>query len=285
MSAYDYAVAGGYTGTETEFQALMGTGPWVPQAGYVPASNPNLLDNWYFPSPINQMGKTEYIDLINAYGPDRWKGLTPWGTVPVTVKLKQTGLAISGKPNPSVHWSYGSLMQFLPEERQPVGQVVTLSALVTETRPADNGLYCGLGRPINTEPFFEFATLSHPGLISHTFIWDSNNSWVPGDTGVGIIAYSGTAQMSSVTIKAMKLELGDQQTLARQDAAGNWILNDPPPDKGLELLKCQRYFQIFSTQEKRPVLAEDFRPVMRINPALTTMEINGGTWYVADANL
>lgn len=284
MSAYDYAVAGGYTGTETEFQALMGTGPWVPQAGYVPASNPNLLDNWYFPSPINQMGKTEYIDLINAYGPDRWKSLTPWGSIPVTVKLKQTGLAISGKPNPSIHWSYGSLMQFLPKERQPVGQVVTLSALVTETRPADNGLYCGLGRPINTEPFFEFTMLSHPGLISHTFIWDSNNPWVPGDTGVGIIAYSGTAQMSSVTIKAMKLELGDQQTLARQDAAGNWVL-DPPPDKGVELLKCQRYFQIFSTQEKRSVLAEDFRPVMRINPALTTMEINGGTWYVADANL
>lgn len=30
MSAYDYAVSGGYTGTEAEFQALMGSGPWVP---------------------------------------------------------------------------------------------------------------------------------------------------------------------------------------------------------------------------------------------------------------
>lgn len=29
-SAYDYAAAGGYTGTEAEFQALMGSGPWVP---------------------------------------------------------------------------------------------------------------------------------------------------------------------------------------------------------------------------------------------------------------
>lgn len=29
-SPYDYAVAGGYTGTEEEFQALMGSGPWVP---------------------------------------------------------------------------------------------------------------------------------------------------------------------------------------------------------------------------------------------------------------
>ena len=55
-SAYDYAVAGGYTGTEAEFQALMGSGPWVPEAGYIPASNPNLLDNWYFLDPINQRG-------------------------------------------------------------------------------------------------------------------------------------------------------------------------------------------------------------------------------------
>lgn len=29
-SAYQYAVDGGYTGTEAEFQALMGSGPWVP---------------------------------------------------------------------------------------------------------------------------------------------------------------------------------------------------------------------------------------------------------------
>ena len=44
-------------------------------------------------------------------------------------------------------------------------------------------------------------------------------------------------------IRAAKLELGSQQTLAHQDAAGNWVLNDPPPDKTLELLKCQWYQQ------------------------------------------
>lgn len=37
---------------------------------------------------------------------------------------------------------------------------------------------------------------------------------------------------------AVKLELGSTQTLAHQGANGNWILNDPPPDKGMELLKC-----------------------------------------------
>lgn len=32
-TAYQYAVDGGYTGTEEDFQALMGTGPWLPLGG------------------------------------------------------------------------------------------------------------------------------------------------------------------------------------------------------------------------------------------------------------
>lgn len=32
-SAYEYAVDGGYTGTEEEFQALIGSGPWLPFEG------------------------------------------------------------------------------------------------------------------------------------------------------------------------------------------------------------------------------------------------------------
>ena len=32
-TAYQYAVDGGYTGTEEEFQKLMGTGPWLPVSG------------------------------------------------------------------------------------------------------------------------------------------------------------------------------------------------------------------------------------------------------------
>ena len=38
-------------------------------------------------------------------------------------------------------------------------------------------------------------------------------------------------------IKAVKIELGDKQTLAHQDANGKWVLNEIP-DKGMELLKC-----------------------------------------------
>lgn len=44
------------------------------------------------------------------------------------------------------------------------------------------------------------------------------------------------------TIIAAKLELGPAQTIAHEDAGGNWELNDPPPNKALELAKCQRYY-------------------------------------------
>ena len=46
---------------------------------------------------------------------------------------------------------------------------------------------------------------------------------------------------NTLDIKAAKLELGSVQTLAHQDASGNWVLNDPPPNKQQELAKCQRY--------------------------------------------
>lgn len=38
-SAYDYAVDGGYTGTEEEFRSIMGSGPWVPLANNAGAHN------------------------------------------------------------------------------------------------------------------------------------------------------------------------------------------------------------------------------------------------------
>ena len=51
-----------------------------------------------------------------------------------------------------------------------------------------------------------------------------------------------TSENSRAIVIAAKLELGPVQTLAHKDAFGNWVLNDPPPDKALELAKCQRYY-------------------------------------------
>ena len=65
-------------------------------------------------------------------------------------------------------------------------------------------------------------------------------------TGLMEAEYDDTLKIFSIsangeTLIAAKLGPGDKQTLAHQDESGNWVLNDPPPDKALELLKCQRY--------------------------------------------
>lgn len=84
-------------------------------------------------------------------------------------------------------------------------------------------------------------------------------------------------------IKAAKLECGSVQTLAHKDAAGNWVLSDPPPDKTLELAKCHRYYWksniIFSSKEKydlKHLICNIQFPVkMRVKPTITIYSING----------
>ena len=51
-----------------------------------------------------------------------------------------------------------------------------------------------------------------------------------------------TVTAQGKTIRAVKLELGSQQTLAHQDADGNWVLNEIPK-VGEQLAACQRYYQ------------------------------------------
>lgn len=49
-----------------------------------------------------------------------------------------------------------------------------------------------------------------------------------------------TVTASGKKLLAVKLELGDTQTLAHQDTGGKWVLNEIP-DFGQQLSRCQRY--------------------------------------------
>ena len=69
------------------------------------------------------------------------------------------------------------------------------------------------------------------------------------DNNSKTISLTGTGQ----TFVAAKLELGSQQTLAHQDADGNWVLNEIP-DYGEQLRRCQRYDYIIGR-------ADDAAPV------------------------
>lgn len=60
------------------------------------------------------------------------------------------------------------------------------------------------------------------------------------DSSSKTFSLHGTGQ----TFVAAKLELGDRQTLAHQNAGGNWVLNEIP-NQAEELAKCQRFFYAF----------------------------------------
>ena len=209
--------------------------------------NPNLLDNWYFGNPVNQRGVTSGTAGWIEYFLDRWHGYCIYD---VTKGYLEVG-------------SSSYLMQRI-ENGGSIPYPVTFSILFQDGTFGYQTVYADGGFSLIGENIKGFADSQIHG--ENPYISYNNNS---GST-VGIIA--------------VKLELGDQQTLAHQDADGNWVLNEIP-NYGEQLARCQRYFQTFATESLRPTNALDFRPVMRATPALSTITVGGKTLYTASADL
>lgn len=167
--------------------------------------NPNLLDNWYFGNPVNQRGQASYTD--GEYGIDRFTFDGQGGIMTVGdgfVSFQKTG-------------DYTSPIQLFEPNRVPANQTVTISAIV------------------NDDLFFATGTLesnvpvSCPGGRVEAYRLDNRSVFRFVFTGSGVYK-----------VKAIKLELGTQQTLAHQEN-GVWVLNEIP-DYGEQLRKCQRYY-------------------------------------------
>lgn len=244
-SAYEYAVEGGYAGTEAAFQALMGTGPWVPKAGFVPASNPNLLDNWYFgPGVIRQAGNTAATSDSIGKLVDRWGvRLFTAGSASVT----DEGLhLVPGTYNGLPYCWIEQKSEAVAAKKLIPGQDMRLTVLLS-----DGNLISGHGVvPANwpdgtVSPFpqrqIDFQVDINTGNIQvlsfATFTWDT----------IGYLATRFSFR-NEITVRAVKLETGTEQTLARRDASGGWVLNDPPPEPALELIKCMRYQQVLNAE-------------------------------------
>ena len=237
--------------------------------------NPNLLDNWYFADPVNQRGKTEYTD--NGYSVDRWyqEGRLVCSDGFVTHTPSQWYEGIRQNIEPAVISAI-------------VGREVTLSMLARSALANDDmriAIYdMTTGALESTHAWMTVTNMWD--VISATFTVPESYS---GHT-VAVLVSTSTGHASSggsTDIIAVKLEIGSKQTLAHQDASGNWVLNEIP-DYGVELWKCQRYYQLFSSADKRPSDKRDFRPELRTNATAAntgTIEIEGVTYYYADANL
>jgi len=188
-------------------------------------SNPNLLDNWYFVDPINQRGQEVYTS--SGYVFDSWligSGLS-------SVSLTDGGILLESNPDPAVGG------RFLGQRLYPAliaalqKKVVTISVLI-------KGRGCfSLGNYNST------LALRDVDMYSDDYILMSGSYTFPSDNNQNHNTPHIYVNSGSVALRAMKLELGPVQTLARKEG-DTWVLNDPPPDYGQELAKCQRY-QLF----------------------------------------
>lgn len=233
----------------------------------------NLLDSWYLIGggsqqgggqfPINQREQTSYIG--NGYGIDRWFSTNTH----LTVTLLADGIQLA---------SDGGGNAFLRQNVRNINATDSYTLSMLAQGVGSGRLRFDKNDPTEAtgiEARFDSSDGTNPFLVTCTGVIGANNFAVPTiriDSG------------KSIKVLAAKMELGGQQTLAHQDAGGNWVLNDPPPNFQQELAKCQRYFQVFRTQALRPTYGIDFRPPMATDePALGSFVKDTVTYYTASS--
>ncbi len=176
-------------------------------------TNPNLLDNPWF--TVNQRGAKTYTAV--GYTVDRWV----INSAKTTVDIGDSGLDISFVTQ------YTSFAQRLEKERLVNGKTYTFSIMLSDgTIKAKTFTYKDDGNWYNIQTSGETGA---NGIYSN-YRYDTTNSYII----VQIITSSTTAV--SISIKAVKLELGTVSTLA----------NDVAPNYQQELAKCQRYCYVYT---------------------------------------
>lgn len=169
-------------------------------------SNRNLLDNPWF--TVNQKGFTSGTAAQNSTPIDRWQ-----------VRFNATTLAlISSGLNITNSTDNHGVVQLL-DMPTDYNNVYTFSM-----KTSDGTIYTKTGK-------FQTDTSGQTQVISSPFpvymgLWTIGGKLAPA------IYLSGNSSTASLTITAMKLELGTESTLAL----------DVAPNYTEELLKCQRYY-------------------------------------------
>lgn len=197
--------------------------------GVIPrVRNPNLLDNWYFAGggsqqggrqfPINQRGDMEYtVGISSNYTIDRWR------TSRALVKIQKEGITLAWNESTAETALNGWIQQFFEPGAIDNEQTYTFSVLVEDELITMTGKFVPEIKKYGVKYEKIYIIIHHIGDYATIGVFSEET--IPR------------------TIKAAKLELGDQQTLAHQNKDGSWVLNDPPPNYVLELAKCQRYLQ------------------------------------------
>lgn len=205
---------------------------YLPKTGDMGVSNPNLLHNWYFPNPVNRNGLSEYINQTTA-----------WTTTMDRFRCSYANITLK---DDCVNYSVEPVAQY-KRVNQTIyaklysGQTYTLSMLAKINSVSGTSMFrlCSsaygnvagcpslLLKKNETDDYALFTITVTPSVDQDSF-------------GFEILTYNTTSDTIDIDIKAMKLELGTQQTLAHQDANGNWVLNEIP-DYAEQMAICMQY--------------------------------------------
>lgn len=238
-------------------------------------TNRNLLDNWYFMGggsqqgggkfPINQRGATRYTH--NGYSVDRWYYGPGTDGNPMTIS--NDGITMVG-----VGDTY--LRQRIENFQDLKGKSLVFSVLGVAQGNFTLYILTDIGDPVGHVAGYSHLTGNNTQSIY------SAKADIPDVEGGNFLEFRVTARPgSTVALKAAKLEISTTQTLARKEG-DTWVLNDPPPNYALELVKCQRYFQRIISKGQYDYLElgiVDFKDsakfifplptAMRVNPAIS----------------
>lgn len=203
-------------------------------------SNPNILDNPDY--RINQRGQSEYTAA--GYTVDRWTANTG------SVTVNANGIVLTNNSSTAMRFR-----QYLEIDFSRIaGKNLTLSVCI------DGTIYTGSG----IVPYEKPAGITQIIQIAISDNIAANLTFSPSKDAFDLYLYVGIGASSAISW--VKLELGGTATPF------------VPPDTALELTKCQRYYQIRSTNDIDPV---DLRPSMRATPT-DIKQVTGGYAYVAE---
>lgn len=192
--------------------------------GAIDGVNENLINNWYFGNPVNQRGETSFYEVgtssdLRVYTIDRW--FIPNSNSHTTITLNSDSITLAGT---NARW-----LQYLPEDL--LNTTYTISALIKNSS--------------NTKYLQTYSDTSLTTQISEASLQinSSNSIQLYSRTFTGkprALQWVVTSNGGSMDIIAVKLELGNKQTLARNYGTENnpdWRLTEIP-NYSDELLKC-----------------------------------------------
>lgn len=188
-------------------------------------TNGNIIRNWYFPDPVNTRNKNPY-ESAPEYVIDGWGGDPSSNRKFSSIQLGSAGIRfITNSTN------IGRINQIIPSKYK--GCTVTFSMLIANVNSGTVTIGMGSMSHSNSLPQLAngWSTVAgtSAGLITKTYTIGSDA------TTFGVFIQG--SESSDFTIKAVKLELGSTQTLAKQ-INGIWVLLDTS-NKSLEELKCR----------------------------------------------